>query len=275
MIIVYIIIGYLLVTSIALIFDIATNILTMSKSAIEKCETIKDFLDETLDDTYLIVFIPIINIPYCISSVVVFLFMLFYKLYYYINAHWDKFLNIRICKKKKNKSKRSIMKKSVLVICALLCANVLFAQENVKKEKDLSVVVDSLSAKLNKLQKDYDYLWCEYKLNDFNHSLQLESNSILIKTNQIQFDIYHGRFYYDLYNAYKANYNATIENLDAFKKKAEEIKFLVKLKMFNSNFSEYELRVLQHRLELIDYVINLIETNLKLYDGYLKEYRNK
>ena len=80
MIILYIIIGYLLVTCIALFFDITTNILTMSKSDIERCETIRDFLDEV----YPTVFIPIVNVSYCISSVVVFLFMLFYKLYYII-----------------------------------------------------------------------------------------------------------------------------------------------------------------------------------------------
>jgi hypothetical protein len=51
------------------------------------------------------------------------------------------------------------MKKLLLVICALLCANMLFAQENVKKEKDLAVVVDSLTTKLNKLQKDYDKIF--------------------------------------------------------------------------------------------------------------------
>ena len=167
------------------------------------------------------------------------------------------------------------MKKLVLVICTLLCANVLFAQENITKEKDLEAVVDSLSAKLNELQHNYDYLYCQHLLDEFNHSQTQESNSILIRTNQLKIDIYHGRFNYDLYNSYKRNYNAAMEKLDASKGKAESLKKLVTLKMITSNFSENELRVLQQGLKLFDYAINSVESALELYDLYIKEYRNR
>lgn len=166
------------------------------------------------------------------------------------------------------------MKKLVLVICALLCANMLFAQENVKKEKDLAVIVDSLSAKLNKLQKDYDYLYCKQLLDGFNHSQKQTSNAILIKTNQLQIDIYHGVYSYDLYNAFKDFYNSAMGNLDASKEQAESIRNLVTVKMFTSNFSENELRVLAQGLILLDYVINSVEAPLRTYDFYLKEYKN-
>jgi hypothetical protein len=104
MIIVYIIIGYLLITCIALICDIAINLLTMDEDYRENCETIGDFLNGIKYEIDPPAFIPIINIPYCIAYVCVFLFTLFYKLYYIIkikiNVHWNKFLNIRIRKKK-------------------------------------------------------------------------------------------------------------------------------------------------------------------------------
>jgi hypothetical protein len=92
MIILYIIIGYLLVTFVALALDIATNVLTMCR-----CKTIKDLLDE-VDP---VAFIPIVNIACCLSSIIVFLFMLLYKLYKYINVHWNKILKIKIVKKKR------------------------------------------------------------------------------------------------------------------------------------------------------------------------------
>ena len=166
------------------------------------------------------------------------------------------------------------MKKLVLLICTLLCANVLFAQENITKEKDLEAVVDSLSAKLKELQHNYDYLYCQHLLDEFNHSQIQESNSISIRTNQLKIDIYHGRFNYDLYNAYKDNYNSSMEKLDANKEKAESLKNFVTLKMITSNFSESELRVLQQGLKIFDYAINSVESALKLHNLYIKEYRN-
>ena len=45
--------------------------------------------------------------------------------------------------------------------------------------------------------------------------------------------------------------------------------------MITSNFSENELRVLQQGLKLFDYAINSVESALRLYDLYIKEYRNR
>lgn len=110
MIIVYIIIGYLLITCIALICDIAINLLTMDEDDRENCETIGDFFNEIKDEIAPMVFIPLLNFFYCISSGIIFLFILFYQLYHKIkiNVHWnkilkirDKFLNIRLVKKNK------------------------------------------------------------------------------------------------------------------------------------------------------------------------------
>lgn len=193
-----------------------------------------------------------------------------------ITVLWDKFLNIRIRKKKKkNKSKRRVMKKLVLVICALLCTNMLFAQENVKKEKDLAVVVDSLSAKLNELQKDYDYLCCRILLNEINSILNNNKNDIINCSNQLQFELYHGSFNYDLYNTNKEGYNVLMESVDVNKKYAEIVKNVVTVKMITSNYSEDELIVLQHGLNSLDGTINSVEASFRLYDWCIKEYRNK
>lgn len=167
------------------------------------------------------------------------------------------------------------MKKLLLVICALLCANMLFAQENVKKEKDLAVVVDSLTTKLNKLQKDYDYLYCKILLNDGIINLNDVKNDISNSSNMLLFVINQGRFDYGAYNTHKELYNAAIKKLDVTKVEAESVKNFVTLKMITSNFSENELSALQHRLNFLDYSIFSVETYLKLYDLYIKEYRNK
>ena len=167
------------------------------------------------------------------------------------------------------------MKKLVLVICTLLCANVLWAQENIKKEKDLEAVVDSLSAKLKELQHNYDYLYCKNHLTEINHSLIQDANGIDINVNNLKFEIYHGRFNYDLYNVYKENYNSNVEKLDSDKNYAESLKELIFLKMMTSNFTESEIQVLQHSLKVFNNAINKVEASLNLYKLYLDEYKKK
>lgn len=90
----------------------------------------------------------------------------------------------------------------------------------------------------------------------------------------MRIDIYHGRFNYDLYNAYKENYNSCVEKLDSYKNYAESLKELIFLKMMTSNFTESEIQVLQHSLNVFDNAINKVESSLRLYDLCIKEYRN-
>ena len=56
--------------------------------------------------------------------------------------------------------------------------------------------VENLSSKLNTLQHDYDYLYCNYmltdiqlNLKDFENGLNVKSNAILINCYQSRFDI--------------------------------------------------------------------------------------
>lgn len=167
------------------------------------------------------------------------------------------------------------MKKLFIALIAIVSVISVNAQENVKKEKDLAVVVDSLSAKLKELQHNYDYLYCKNQLTEINHSLIQDANGIDINVNNLKFEIYHGRFNYDLYNVYKENYNSNLEKLDSDKNYAESLKELIFLKMMTSNFTESEIQVLQHSLKVFNNAINKVEASLNLYKLYLDEYKKK
>lgn len=168
------------------------------------------------------------------------------------------------------------MKKLVLVICALLCANVLFAQENIKKEKDLAAVVDSLSAKLDKLQNDYDYLYCNYELNKTSQSLTNLSDAITIKINELKFMIYNERFNYELYKSLKSHYDAAVENFNTIKEGVPTLRMNVRIIMMTSNFSDLQLELLRHMMgSQIDSGMNVVENCLDLYKLYLDEYWRK
>ena len=59
------------------------------------------------------------------------------------------------------------MKKIITsILFAFLAGSIMFAQElsAAKETGALASVVDSLSSQLNKLQHDYDFLFCDFKL---------------------------------------------------------------------------------------------------------------
>ena len=92
--------------------------------------------------------------------------------------------------------------------------------------------------------------------------------------NNLKFEIYHGRFNYDLYNVYTKNYNSNVEKLDSDKNYAESLKELIFLKMMTSNFTESEIQVLQHSLKVFNNAINKVEASLNLYKLYLMNLPN-
>lgn len=167
------------------------------------------------------------------------------------------------------------MKKLFIALIAIVSANVLFAQENVKKEKDLAVVVDSLTAKLNKLQNDYDYLYYYTQLKDLIHDLEGEANNLNIRINQLKIMIYHERFNYDLYSAMKQNRNASVDKYNSTKEMAASLKMNVGLIMLTSNFNENQLNVLKGCMNVVDHALNSVESALELYKLYLEEYYKK
>lgn len=168
------------------------------------------------------------------------------------------------------------MKKLFIVLIAIVSANVLFAQENVKKEKDLAVVVDSLTAKLNKLQNDYDYLYCTNELNHFLNKLGQLKQDISIDCNKLNNYIYNYKFEYSMYNALKTNYDSYINYFESIKEGRDATFGNIYLKIIVSDFNDLQIKYLKHRMEN-EYPagINSIETGLNLYKLYLDEYKKK
>lgn len=103
MILLYIIIGYLISVGLSIISDILLILLlgdNDDKKRLKNAETIGDFFKEISYGIYL----PIVNIIFCVLFIFLILIKLVYKLYVYyiskINVLWDKFLNIKIRKNK-------------------------------------------------------------------------------------------------------------------------------------------------------------------------------
>ncbi len=167
------------------------------------------------------------------------------------------------------------MKKLFIVLIAIVSSISVNAQENVKKEKDLAVVVDSLTAKLNKLQNDYDYLYCLSQLKDLIHDLTDDANNLNNRNNELKISIYHERFNYDLYSAMKQNRNASVDKYNSTKEMAASLKMNIGIIMLTSNFNENQLNVLKGCMNVVDHALNSVEAALDLYKLYLEEYYKK
>ncbi|MBQ2398335.1 MAG: hypothetical protein II304_15070 [Bacteroidales bacterium] len=168
------------------------------------------------------------------------------------------------------------MKKLFIVLIAIVSAISVNAQENVKKEKDLAVVVDSLTAKLNKLQNDYDYLYCNYELNKTSQSLTNLSDALSIKINELKFMIYNERFNYNLYKALEEYYDAVVRNYNSIKEGIASLKMNIRITMMTSNFSELQKDILRHTMgSVLDNGMDVVAQSLSLYKSYLEEYYKK
>ncbi|MBQ2303544.1 MAG: hypothetical protein II256_03915 [Bacteroidales bacterium] len=155
------------------------------------------------------------------------------------------------------------MKRFIIILIAVIATLSVSTQEIKAQSQDLNARVDSLSAKLEKLQHDFDFLQCKYDLQNINNKLSslgdnasMNSNSTLIKT-------YHGGFYSQLYDAYRANYDSMVGAFELFKEEAKITKFSVKLKMLSSNLTEQEKALLEQMMNTTNSAINKAEHSLK------------
>ena len=136
-----------------------------------------------------------------------------------------------------------------------------------------SITIDSLSAKLEKLQHDYDYMYCDYEAYKLNKDLTDLAHSIDISANGILINVYNSRYDRDLYEVYSENYEASCELLETLKGKIETIKTMVFLKILTSGFTDGEIEMLNASFGVINNTVNKVQKSLDYYDVVLKSYR--
>ena len=164
------------------------------------------------------------------------------------------------------------MKKVLLLIISVLFAIQANAQE---QEEAPTVTIDSLSTKLAKLQHDYDFLYCDYKLNQTITDLNQLSQDIKIIINELSISIYHKRYDRDFYTVLSEDYDAKCELYDVIKRKFEAVQKLVIIKTVTTGFTESELNLFNACIEAIESAMKVVEKGLKYYDRLLKIYKDE
>ena len=135
------------------------------------------------------------------------------------------------------------------------------------------VIADSVTInKLNRLQRDFDFLNCHFTVTKLKNELSSFVQGIKISSLKAEINCHHGVFNYDLYKAYKEDYNVSVSLLESYKDNIASTKTLVSLIMLTSNFTEEETDLLTRTCDMFDRQIVSAENSLKVYELVIDMY---
>ncbi len=89
----------------------------------------------------------------------------------------------------------------LLFLAAIISINA--AAQNADSLETKVEYVDSLNAKIEKLQHDLDFLSCKYELNKIVTDLSIGKDELSSNSNAVLIKCYHSRFDRRLYKAYQ------------------------------------------------------------------------
>ena len=155
----------------------------------------------------------------------------------------------------------------IILIAFMGIVNAMAQEADSLQTQQTDVIVDSVTiAKYHKLQRDFDFLSCDFKITTLIDDLKNFTQDIKISSLEALVNSYHGSFNYDLYKAYKENLNITKKLLEGYKERVESVKMFISLKMFVSDFSEQEKQVLTNSIDMFDRHLGAAESALKIYE---------
>ena len=141
------------------------------------------------------------------------------------------------------------------------------------QEINESQKIDSLLYKLDKLQLDYDYFYCESELNRFCNELKIHSNNFYIRATQILIEGYSGEYNDEYYRSAKRNYGAAVDLFESYKTNLYSKIKLISRKIEGANFHELEIQMLKLIADSIDQGLKHAQSTLDYYKGVLDAYK--
>lgn len=164
--------------------------------------------------------------------------------------------------------------KKILVLFVFIFVAINVRAQEIDSLECNQVNIDSLSAKCDKLQHDYDLLRCKFELGQLNQKLDYMGNNLNVSSNAILINCHHGGYNRKLYAAYKENYLSSVEWYETHKEAVKTIVTFVMLKTVNSNFTESETDELMSSIKVIDAGLSRVENALDYYETVLNMYRD-
>ena len=167
------------------------------------------------------------------------------------------------------------MRKIIFLLVAVISIMNVTAQEiDSIQSKSTPISIDSLSAKLNKLEHDFHYLQCKYELNQSLNELLLLMTDIISKTNEILIIYSKDNLNKDLYFSIEDLQKKSYELFERYQQTIELVTTKVSL-LSQGFFTEKETEELRKICESIDVCISKIESALDGCEKILEKYINK
>ena len=167
------------------------------------------------------------------------------------------------------------MKKILALVLSIFVGIQSFGQVNPQEKKAQTFSVDTLVLRLDKLQHDYEFLYCEYQISGLAQDLKELANSTNIAIHDVIIEYYHSKYDSDLYDVYVDGYNVKQDLLEVLKGYADSLRILVSLKMYATGFTEEETEVIKRGFNVVQSSVETCEAALKYLNAALKAYRNK
>jgi hypothetical protein len=167
------------------------------------------------------------------------------------------------------------MKKVILIILLSISAavNTLAQEIDSLQTKSPNDRIDELSAKLDDLQNDYDYLSLHFELTTYKLELKNHLNTIDIQIEKISTLIRTSTYDSEIYISFKENYDLDIEIFDSMKELFNMQLYIADMKIKSSNFSNEQIRTLENEIDFCKEYIPFIEKKLSNYQNIIEIYR--
>ena len=139
--------------------------------------------------------------------------------------------------------------------------------------KSDTISIESLAARLDKLQHDYDFLYCKYELDRTEKELRLYASDITISANSLMIYLVDGTFNIDLYTSFKNRYDSVTETINAFIDNIVSLKRMISIKKASSGFSEMEILFLSKLDSVVDSQLGVTGSALEHFKTVLDSYK--
>lgn len=162
------------------------------------------------------------------------------------------------------------MKKLFAILTMLMALLSVQAQNST----EISLKLDSVQLKLNQLQRENDFLNCEYKLSTLSSELKIFGIELQLKTNEIIRALDTNSLTNKNYQSYKMGYEQYVKLFESIKNNIGATNFYISKKIETSNLFEYQIDYLKNTAANIKPSLSYVQTCIDYYKAMLECYEN-
>jgi len=163
--------------------------------------------------------------------------------------------------------------KRVLFLVFFSVLSICVSAQSVDSLQSELISIDSLSVKLSKLQRDYDFMFCQHELEEALSRLNFLRCDITNAALAIRIEMCAHNFDVDLYISFKNFYDANVLSRNSLMNYVKMKKQKCELMISSVDFFADEVFNLKSTIMSIDNTFNVIDSSLNYYKECLDQYK--